>query len=231
MFKFLERVFGKPMRYYENLMESRKEHSNITAGQINEVKKLLEPCVLQATAFTPIAETPASIALKATAELPTDPKGNALPYWGRFKHNSTTWDFFAKPEKITPRQYENFSRLVPQIDDLSATISKDWEQKSVNSLPIWEEIIHRFPEIHREIVSLQPNHPWTLYRRAKKTIADLDYQFVLGGYPQWKVNNVDFRKIKDIEFIGEFKVPSTDYSLYYFKDPVNNVLDIKIQSF
>ncbi len=104
--------------------------------------------------------------------------------------------------------------------------------KPAKSLPIWEEIVHRDLETHRNIVAAAPGKPWTLYKLAKAELVTTDKSLLqIGGYPQWLINNADFRNVKPLQFICSYIQEYPSVALYYFLDEKRNEIELFRQKF
>lgn len=208
------------MKYYETLMSSKREKVSITETQINTVTNALQVTMLPAKAYGVKDLAKDITAIKNINELPKNKKKEPLPYLGSFVLENTCFSLFVNEEKII-KDASNCALIIDNAVNqhlIKVENAKIYQQYS--SLPIWEEVIHRFPNIHNLIVSLNPDHPWTLYRRAVDKFMIPKMNIFIGGYPQWRVNDIDFRKIKELSFIMEFQISENEISIYFFKNPV-----------
>jgi hypothetical protein len=208
MLKYLERILGKPIKYYETLMSSKTENFAVKENDIQKVLNALQPHIITAKTYNIDIEIDDSLEINSHLQIPKNKKKEPLPLIGTFKKDNEILFLFVNQEKVV-KDFTNCCLLIEKADNLTndRNIKLD-EPKGVNSdtVPIWEEIIHRFPEIHKLILSLNPQNPWTLYKKAVKNHKIVDKDVVLGGYPQWRINNVDFRKIKKLNYLMEYKI-------------------------
>ncbi len=222
MFKKLEKLLGKPMKYYENLMASRKENAQITAAQKQLILKNLEPLAIDAYKFESLTRIEEN-EVKNVIDIPKNKKGHPLPCKGVFLWKKQLVILFFDDEKGI-KDSSNYKLILKDISD-DRIFSGILHQKGslIKSVPIWEEIIHRFPKVHKLIVATHEEHPWTLYKETAKEIEPASsYKMMLGGYPKWHFHQLDFRKLKPLEFILEYRILEKDYSIYFFKDPQTN---------
>ncbi|OUS14974.1 hypothetical protein A9Q93_07185 [Nonlabens dokdonensis] len=222
MFKKLEKLLGKPMKYYENLMSSRKEIAQITAAQKQLILEQLEPLTLDAYRFNSLPVV-AEEYISNFIEVPKNKKEQALPCKGVFERNDQLAFLFIDDEKAIKNASNYQLILKKQLSENRLKNIKTQEGTLVQSLPIWEEIIHRFPKVHKLVVATHEEHPWTLYKETAKEIEQTSsYKMMLGGYPKWHFHQLDFRKLKPLEFILEYRIEEKDFSIYFFKDPETN---------
>jgi hypothetical protein len=220
MFKYLEKILGKPIKYYETLMASKSEKAVITKIEINKVLEELEAYVLPAKAYNLDLKENSYSLLKQLVQTPKNKKGELIAFKGSFIFGDQTLLLFINEENAL-KDTSNYSLLVQKTDERSFEENKDItvnEGVSFDSLPIWEEVIHRFLKVHKLIVSLNPKHPWTLYKEVKSTFEKPQKQIYIGGYPQWRINNIDFRKIKNLEFLMEYQLTDKEFSIFFFRD-------------
>ncbi|WP_298956058.1 hypothetical protein [uncultured Nonlabens sp.] len=230
MFKYLENILGKPIKYYENLMASKKNHTKITTGQIETIVDVLKPHVLKAYTLEKDAMMVNPNSLGDIYLIPHNKKEVAFKYTGTYIFENVAISLSIDLTKgfNDKKKYDYF---VHKTEDLPNTLIQEVshiDRVEHESLPIWEEVIHRFPDVHKAIATIEPNHPWTLYKKVKKTFNPTTAPVLLGGYPQWLVNDVDFRKIEKLVFLMEYRVYEKDYSIYFFKDlSTNEILIIE----
>jgi hypothetical protein len=236
MFKYLEKILGKSSSYYEMLMKSRKENNEITALQINTIAKALEQIALPCSYFQS-QEVINNFTIDNSPKWPLDRKLKPLPFIGEFEINNLILQLFVQVDKAVKddkSQYLNVfkssdgHKSIFHLNRMETSYTDNSFQKTEGkNTPIWEEIVHRFPALNNEIKAIAPKNPWTLYKSAKALLKSQDYDLQLGGFPQWLINDVDFRKIKKLEFLLEFKLQKL-VSLYYFYDhDMNEVVMIK----
>ncbi|PPK94014.1 hypothetical protein LY01_02236 [Nonlabens xylanidelens] len=220
MFKYLEKLLGKPIRYYENLMASKKEHTEITALEIDTIVNALKPHVLKAYALEKETMSFDSYPLADIYPIPQNKKEIAFLYTGTYLFENVAISLYIDLTKGF-NDKKKYDYVVHKKENLPDTLKQELsniEKIEQESLPIWEEVIHRFPDIHKAITTMEPNHPWTLYKKVKETFKPTTAPVLMGGYPQWRVNDVDFRKLKNLEFLMEYRVNEKEYSIYFFKD-------------
>ncbi|AGC78537.1 hypothetical protein LX97_02861 [Nonlabens dokdonensis] len=219
MFKKLEKILGKPMKYYENLMASRKENAQITDTQKQLILDQLKPIVINAEGFDSLP-TISESDVKSFIEVPKNKKGISIPCKGIFKWTDQVLFLFVNDDTAI-KDASSYELILKDVQQEQVAQKIGFQKGSeLKSLPIWEEIIHRFPEVHKLIVKTHREHPWTLYKETAKEIEPItSYKTVLGGYPKWRINNIDFRKIEQLEFLLEYRIAEKDFSIYFFKDP------------
>jgi hypothetical protein len=224
MFTYLEKILGKPIRYYESLMASKSEKAVITKAEINKVLIELQPVALPAKAYNLDIKEDNYSSLNQLVKIPKNAKGDLLSFKGIFIFGIHTLLLFINEDKARTDK-SNYSLLIQKTDELS------WEGNGAiqhsegfnfQSLPIWEEVIHRFLKIHKLIVSLNPKHPWTLYKEVKSNFERPQKQIYVGGYPQWQINDIDFRQLKNLNFLLEYQLKDGDFSIYFFEDCLTN---------
>lgn len=229
MFKFLKSLFETPKGEYGSLMDSRDPKVEISLTTIQTVVEALRPIQLPAQHLSQSNEVDDKFPLFPIDSIwPSNRKDKPLQYQGSLTTNDFKVAIFQHEDGLrkdhTNLQYFYFKKeewnelkeLIPS--DLNLISDKRYKQTAIVSLPIWEEIIHRYPEIHKLIVKLAPNHPWTLYKRAKKALCDIDITQQIYGYPQWMINDIDFRKIKELQFLFQIEDLNNTVVHYYFTD-------------
>jgi hypothetical protein len=208
-------------------MNSRKEKSEITTSQIDQLVTQLKKIAANCTYYPALTEEQTSYPTHKSQNWPLDPKLNPLPLIGAFDTETFYLELYVKTDlafknkkyqeiKCYPKQ-DSGASLTKKLIQEHKIVLPDWRAVQGTSIPIWEEIVHRFPAINRFIKQTAPDNPWTLYKTAQKEFHKPEYQIQLGGFPQWLINDVDFRKIKKLEFLLEFKLQE-NCSLYYFYD-------------
>jgi hypothetical protein len=231
MFTYLEKILGKPLKYYESLMASKSEKAVITKDQINKVLLELRPLSLPAMAFDSEIKDVANSLLNPLVRTPKNTKGDQLSFKGGFLFGDQILLVFINENKALTDK-SNYSLIIQEPDEL-ITKNKDLILNSAGvnfkSIPIWEEVIHRFPDIHKLIVFLNAKNPWTLYKEVKRNFELPQKQIFIGGYPQWRINDVDFRKLKNLKFLLEYQVTSRDFSIYFFQDGKTNEIVTMLQ--
>ena len=212
MFSKLEKWLGGVSTYYENLMRSRKEHVSFTDADVRAVSEHLKNISISASYSSPDLQ---GTSLESEKDHPLDPKLQPLPLIASFSCGNHFCKFYAQPEKAVKN--DKYHELILNSNELK--LSSNTETfVTAPSLPIWEELVHRNKDLNDLIKSKAPNAPWSLYKKSKNSIATPpEYSLQVGGYPQWLVNNIDFRKIKKLEFLFEFKL-SENCSVFYFYD-------------
>jgi hypothetical protein len=218
MFTYLQKLLGKPIKYYEMLMQSKSEHATITQKDIDTVYEQLKPHELKAIVYTEKREVYNIIASDFVKEIPVNKKGDPLLLKGHFILDDQLLTLFID-DKLPLGDDKKYRLIVDNIDKRQDELKKIIEKQkniSCRSLPIWEEVIHRFPSIHKLIVSINKEHPWTLYKETTKFLKKKDYAVYIGGYPQWRINNIDFRKLKALNFLMEYCTNGKSFSVYFF---------------
>ncbi|ARN76891.1 hypothetical protein BST97_02110 [Nonlabens spongiae] len=213
MFSKLEKWLGGVSTYYENLMRSRKELVSFNDADVRAVSERLKDISIAASYGTPVLQ---EIPQEIENEHPLDPKLQPLPLIAEFTCGNHLCKFYAQPEKAVKN--DKYHALILNSDSNGS--SPDSEKfLTAPSLPIWEELVHRNKDLNDLIKTKAPNAPWSLYKKAKNKVATSpEYSLQVGGYPQWLINDMDFRKIKKLEFLFEFKL-SENCSVFYFYDP------------
>lgn len=218
MWKYLEKILGSSSKYYEILMGSRDSKAPITDAQIGQVVEIIQPLKRDSYEFEVIKNLP------VTTENPKNKKQQPIPYFGIIPHPEYQLYLFLDAEKF-PNDISNIHLVV---EKKTAT---DFSLDSQISLPIWEEVIHHDSGIHHAIVDISPKHPWTLYARAKKQSTGVTPQNQIAGYPQWLVNDIDFRKIAPQEFLFQMQLKNVEQTLYYFYDAKKLTTEFFLQKF
>ncbi len=213
MFSKLEKWLGGVSTYYENLMRSRKERVSFTDADVRLISEQLKDISIMAAYGSPRFQANVQ---ESDNEHPLDPKLQPLPPVAAFSCGKHFCKFYAQAEKAVKN--DKYHSLVLNSDKSNSSMNiVDFE--NAPSLPIWEELVHRNKDLNDLIKSKAPNAPWSLYKKSKnKVITPPKYSLQVGGYPQWLINDMDFRKIKKLEFLFEFKL-SENCSVFYFYDP------------
>lgn len=229
MFKYLQRILGNSSSRHEALMASRDPKVELSKTVINEVVEALKPIMEEA--YTVVKSSDKQITtphLPLGTLWPINKKKFPLLYLGTLENELNQVSIFQHDNgrkkdalnvqivHVTKNNTSELEELKPSSQDLLHSIP--YHQEKTLSLPIWEEIIHRYPVIHKLIVKLAPDHPWTLYKMAKKELCPVQGNEFLGGYPQWIVNDIDFRKIKDLQFLIQIEDFNGKEVIYYFTD-------------
>jgi hypothetical protein len=218
MFTYLQKLLGKPIKYYEMLMQSKSEHASITQKDRDSLYEQLRPHELNAIIYTEKREVYNNLTPNYFNEIPINKKGDPMLFKGNFILDNQLLSLFID-DKMLFNDSTSCRLIVNNLDEWSVPLKKIIEtQKNIScsSLPIWEEVIHRFPSIHKLIVSINREHPWTLYKETTKFLKKTDYSVYLGGYPQWRINNIDYRNLKDLNFLMEYRQIDKDFSIYFF---------------
>lgn len=207
------------MKYYENLMLSKVENIEVKETDIQTVCTSLEPHLIAATTYSIHPDQYDSIDLGNILTIPQNKKKEPLPLIGTFIMGDEILLLFVNPEKVL-KDSSNYRLIIKKANDFTTKNDVKLNHPKgniLNTLPIWEEIIHRFPDIHKQILLLNPQNPWTLYKKSVLKYKITDTNVVLGGYPQWRINNVDYRKIKELNYLMEYKIDEKNYSIYFFR--------------
>ncbi|WP_194852613.1 hypothetical protein [Nonlabens antarcticus] len=217
MWKYLERILGKPSQYYENLMRTRDSKIDLSRTTIDDASSILTPLIKPGFKLQLNSDKP------EIAVAPKNKRKLEIPYFGKIEH----------PEYALYLFFDN-SKFLNDESNISLIVEKKKHNgntriKSFQTLPIWEELIHYNSIAHHGIVELSGDHPWTLYRTAKKELVGTPNRNQVSGYPQWLVNNIDFRKIAAKEFLFQMELPGTEMIIYYFKSAANTTAEFFIQ--
>jgi hypothetical protein len=216
MWKYLQKVLGRSSDSYEDLMKSRDVSDAIAPGTVADAASILKPLIKPCY--------PLKLDHKELSQQsPVDKKGIPVPYYGSIQHPEFALHLFLNTDKYL----KDLSNIVLQVE--SSQKVSDNHINSHNSLPIWEELIHRDLHKHREIVDLAPKQPWSLYKLAKTSLTLSHNESVVGGYPQWIVNNIDYRDIESLQFLFQLYMDGDDRILYFFYNRQNNQTQFFIQ--
>lgn len=222
MFAYLEKIFGKSIQRFEALMRSKSEKNTITAQQVDQAMVLLKSLKVPAKSITSTQNLNQTEPYSSLREWPLNSKKIKLPFYGVIKTPTHDVNLFVLEEKLE-KDDSNFYAdvLLPnqKVTLLKATETgllqnKSWVYHEISSLPIWEEVIHRDLIIHKKLVAIAPENPWTLYKMAKAKLTDTAVSDLVGGFPQWIVNNQDYRKLKGSTFL--FQITLSSNRLIYF---------------
>jgi hypothetical protein len=159
-----------------------------------------------------------------TFEPPKNKKQEVIPYEGRIFHPNYDLYLFLNKEKAVT-DVSNIELIVKEKKQEGAP------SKSFNSLPIWEEVIHYDTSIHHSVVDILPKHPWSLYAAAKTELVGKAPKNQVAGYPQWLVNDIDFRNISKKEFLFQMELPDNERTIYFFWDSIRLIAEIFVQKF
>jgi|GEM_PF-1342245 len=225
MLKFLNKIFGKSSTSYENLMNSKSESNNLDDATIAKAVALLQPLIKEAHALELISEKPEVAPKLEQNSWPVNSKGEPLTYYGSIRNKDAVFELFKHHKSFIKNEknvqvykfektiHTSLNKLTPATDQLIAAHS--YKQVEILSLPIWEELIHRDLNTHKAIVALASENPWTLYKKAKKKLCNTEVSSgYLGGYPQWMINNMDYRKLETLEF--QLQLSFDKEHAYYF---------------
>ncbi|MGB5981584.1 MAG: hypothetical protein WBG46_05525 [Nonlabens sp.] len=214
MSNFLEKMLGGVSSYYEMLMKSRKDITSYTDNDVLFIADQLKDISQKAIFTNHISDERSAPTSLSSDKLPLNPKLEPLSFLIEFKINSSAYALFCDIDKAVKNQ--EFHKLIKV--DLQESTADHSKLNESESLPIWEELVHRKKSINDEVKKRAPENPWSLYKTAKgKIIKNSDYQIQIGGYPQWLINDIDFRKIKKLEFLCELKL-NLNCSVFYFND-------------
>ena len=216
---FLEKIFSGVSKYYEGLMKSKKEQISFTLADINFLSQQLKELKMPASYILKSASNDFDIDLLKGQVDNIDLQTFEISFVGAFYFNEKPFALFCNEDKAMKN--DKFHALVALNTDAAHSLEKVSLSEIINkhSLPIWEELVYRNRELNNLVKSKAPNNPWSLYRAAKgELVPPIEYKLQIGGYPQWLINDIDFRKIKKLEFLCEFKL-NENCSIYYFNDP------------
>ncbi|MGB3590079.1 MAG: hypothetical protein WBA16_00200 [Nonlabens sp.] len=216
MFKFLEKALGSTSTYYNMLMKTRDKKEAIEPYKIDEVARVLQPLVTECS----IIETDTVAERISLNEVSRELENYSaeihqydLEVAGVFSRANQTYVLLLNLNKV--HRGKHYQKLV----GLKQPSGKSSILNTSSSLPIWEEIVHRDAASNLLIKKLAKNQPWTLYRLAAGKLVDQNSNGIqIGGYPQWIINDVDYRTIKDSEFICSYIQEYPAIGLYYFHD-------------
>ena len=220
-------MLGGVSTYYEMLMKSRKETTSFTETDVDYIADKLQDIYLYARYVNNNDLELSNAPALPDDQIPLDPKLQPLEFVLEFGMNDSLYALFCTQDKaIQNDKYHSLLNITTKNDVPSSHDLKELDKSK--SLPIWEELVHRAKPINDEVKKRAPKNPWSLFKAAKSKVLDLeDYKIQLGGYPQWLINDVDFRKIKKLEFLCELKL-SMNCSVYYFNDPdLNEIVFFK----
>jgi len=215
MWDLLKRIIGHSSTTQENLMRSKDKPAIITATQLEKAKELLEPLIL------PAYELKIS---KEAIETPDvfNHRGKPVPYYGTIKH----------PQYIL-HLFINYQNILKHSSNVQLIIEKNHNsgisESEFSSLPMWESLIHKDPNKHKALVRLLPEHPWSLYKKAKFELVGKVPSNQVMGYPQWSINDIDYRTIKDCEFLFHIEITENESFIYFFKNLHSKEIQFFIQ--
>lgn len=231
MFTYLQKLLGKSISYYEMLMKSKTQQISITQKDIDSVNKQLKTIALHAVVYTEVSAQYNTMIPDHIEEIPTNEKGMPMQFKGSFILHDQLLTLFVDTDKNF-NQCEKHRLCVTNFDSSHIEIKKILEKQRIlkcRSYPIWEELIHRFLSIHKWIVSINKNHPWSLYTLACKNSEKSNYSVYIGGYPQWRINNVDYRTLKAMNFLLEYRQHDTNSSYYFFNCTTTKSIEMIMQ--
>ncbi|MGJ8685080.1 MAG: hypothetical protein ACSHWW_10680 [Nonlabens sp.] len=227
--KFLKRLFETPSGEYGSLMDSRDPKVEFSKSTIDQVVAALKPIILPAHSLQLVSQSTTEFPqLTNNMNWPVNRREIPLHYYGTVKSENFQIAIFQNPDGIkkddtnvqlvyTPKnQWSQLKELQP-TDPLYISKSR-YVKTPIKSLPIYEEIIHRYPDIHKLIIKLSPKHPWTLYKKAKVELCGAQITEQLGGYPQWIINDIDYRKINKSDLLIQIKEQSDHKIIFLFTD-------------
>jgi hypothetical protein len=187
-------------------MRSRDPKVEMTQTSINQASEIIKPLILESFEFELTQNLPSALAA------PKNSKQIEIPFYGSIAHPKYALYLFIDVSKFS-KDSSNIELLVGKKNSYNT-----FKKESLPSLPIWEELIHYNSDAHHQIVELSHQQPWGLYKAAKQNLVSSSKRDVISGYPQWIVNDIDFRKIKDLEFLFQMELPNTEQMIYFFKD-------------
>lgn len=228
MFKFLERYLGKSSSWYEMLMRSKEEKNTITNQQILEAVEIIKPLAVVARQINNLSDSKKQAPKTLLKTWPENKKKQPLPFLGTIETKTHTVNIFVNEDKLEKDESNFFVEAISQEDLFKASIlqnedttllqNKKWNLKETLSLPIWEEVIHRDFTIHKKLVAIAPQKPWTLYKLAKSKLVEPASEVgFIKGFPQWIINNQDFRKIKELHFLFQITFTNSNIVFYVFE--------------
>lgn len=226
MFKFLQRIFGKSSSSYESLLKNRDQKATFSEEDVSKIIEVLQPVTQESYQLFRSQKTASQPYMPSGNKWPVNVKGEPLIFQGGLMVEDYLVNIFIHENgfKKDDSNLQIFLFSKEEIDSLevldgnSKLLSpQSYSKKIRSSLPIWEEVIHRFPGIHKLIVKIAPQHPWTLYKQAKAKVCSDMVKEQIGGYPQWLVNDVDYRKIKDTTFILQLQDMDSEEIVYIFQ--------------
>lgn len=220
-------------------MRSKDQATQLNSQSIERSQELLAPMIQASYSLSYDINTTHHLP-RIPEQWPTLKKGQALSYLGKLQRKNHVFEVFMHEKsfikdplnlQVFYTSVENYNNITPiSYPDNAPKATQQLTQHDSTSLPIWEEIIHRNKALHKEIVQLAPDYPWTLYKKTKTHLCPSPTNRIgqLGGYPQWYINNMDYRKIKDLEFL--MQLSREKEHAYIFMDQ-NQEIKIWYQSY
>lgn len=205
MWKYLEHLLGKSSQFYENIMNSRDPRVEMSQITIDQASEIIKPLILEAFEL----EVSQNLPYPITA--PKNSKQVEIPFYGRVAHPKYALYLFIDISKSL-KNLSNIALLIRK-----KTSDSVFEKQPLSSLPIWEELIHYDSDAHHRIAKLAQHQPWGLYKTAKQNLVSSAKSDLVSGYPQWLVNDIDYRKIKNLEFLFQMHLLNSEHMIYFFK--------------
>lgn len=217
MWNFLQRIIGHSSTSQERMMQGKDIPAVISELQLEQAKNIIEPLILPAFELTSI-----SIAERKGMNTVYNNKGKPVSYYKTILHP----DYYLHLYLNIPQFLNHNSNAQLILEPIEIEVSK---LPQILSLPSWESLIHIDVKKHKNLVKILPDHPWTLYKVAKSTLTKKSTMNQVSGYPQWSINDIDHRVIKDSQFLFQIEIPEKESFIYFFKDASNNEPQIFIQ--
>ncbi|SCY07832.1 hypothetical protein SAMN05192588_1027 [Nonlabens sp. Hel1_33_55] len=205
---------GRSSTYYEELMKSRDTEAQISAQQLEESKKLISPLIKKAYS---LEQAPAPTGLQKLY----NNKGKSVPYYKSYYHPNHILHLYINLEQL--EKHESNVQLILEER------KPDVDLKEIPSLPMWESLIHLDLEKHRQLVKMASGQPWTLYKKTKQELVGNPIINQVMGYPQWIVNDIDYRKLENTTFLFQMELLDKERVLYFVFNSTSQNSEFYIQ--
>jgi len=215
MWNLLQRIIGKSSASQEKWMKGLDKQTSIDKYQLQKAEDILRPLMIPAYQLK-------MVNLNITNSKYANKNGKLLTYFSTVMHPQYHLHLFLNKSKL--KQHDSNVYIEIEIKD-----NTQIEFLKFDSLPMWESLIHIDVSKHQNLVNIAPNQPWTLFKEAKSVLISTESKNQIKGYPQWLVNDVDYRKIKNSTFLFQMELPNTELVVYAFKDSDENQAQIFIQ--
>ncbi len=218
MWNLLQRIIGKSSPRQEWLMNRLGRNKAIASITIDKAVELIRP--LGKPSFDLDLNTDNNYQLPTSVS--KKDKTKRFPFYGTVEAQGYQWFLYVDLKKAG-----RDSNFIDVIAGSHGEATNSELQRT--SYPMWESIIHLDTVIHHKLVALAPTRPWTLYKLAKQKItATTGFNKYL-GYPQWLVNDIDYRDIKDSEFLFQVEIPDIEGVIFVFIDKRDDSTQIFLQ--
>lgn len=213
MWNLLQRIIGHTSAYQERFMRSKDPIIGISPQQLEAAKAIISPLIKKAFNLS-------TVKLKNRTIAVLNNKGKPVPYYQTILH-----------PQYDLHLYLNLANQLKNRSNVQLIVEQKLQSQTnltpFSSLPTWESLIHEDLNKHQELVKLIPDHPWSLYNAAKKELVDSFTKNQVMGYPQWLINDIDYRNIKNAMFLFQIEIVEIESIIYFFK----NIDDQEIQIF